>query len=83
MHATLKTQSLVSALQAATAAAAQSAGSLIELSAEGDELVVRGTDGELFVRRTPEIKELDINPLRILYNDSSAVALDARARIER
>ncbi len=58
MYVKVETQTLVSALQAATAAAAQSAGGLIELSAEGDKLVIRGTDGELFVQRSPELKEL-------------------------
>jgi acetyltransferase len=33
--------------------------------------------------RFPEIKELDINPLRVLDNGSGVIALDARIRLEK
>jgi len=37
----------------------------------------------LLMARFPEIRELDINPVRILEDGTGAIALDARMRIER
>ena len=48
---------LASTLQAATAASAQASGGLIELEVNGKQLTVRGTDGELFVRRTVAVED--------------------------
>lgn len=60
MHVKVKTSDLLEALQPAIAASAQSAGGLVELKTLSGELGTRGTDGELFVRRSSEVEEVRV-----------------------
>ncbi len=60
MNFKVQTVDLIKALQAAVAAAAHSAGGLVEIASTKRAVSVRGTDGELFVhRRVPAAKVLE------------------------